>query len=137
MENRPAPNNSDVISKMMSNDYGTDVDHLYPICKHVPHVRRSPEKLKKEKKREKNAKKQKMNFQSENGNGNGNRKSNKMFYYFLLLLVRFDSHLFLMFYVVFNFIKLKIEMIDWTNISLDAGYVGCAVCSLQWLQRLF
>lgn len=43
MENRQEPSNSDEISKMMSNDCEIDVVHLYPICKHVPHVRRPPE----------------------------------------------------------------------------------------------
>lgn len=42
MENHREPSNSDEILKMMSNDYENDAVHLYPICKHVPHVRKPP-----------------------------------------------------------------------------------------------
>lgn len=42
MENRREPNNSGEISKTMSNDCENDAVHLYPICKHAPHVRKPP-----------------------------------------------------------------------------------------------
>lgn len=50
MENRLERSNSSVISKMMSNDFEIDAVHPYPICTHVPHVRKPP--AKKENKKE-------------------------------------------------------------------------------------